>query len=249
MGDPGPMAAPVACPWTVELFRLAKDPRGGGTMGFPENLDPTSGATGAMVQSTPGAVVPPPALPDDPDQALVAAYRAGEPTALEEIVARHGDRIYRTLVLIVRDPHEAFDLAQETLLRFHATLPSYRGEVGLKGWLLKIASNLAVNRLRDHERNGAHRRLLSTDAIPEAFTGLSAPEFDPQEVVIRRMEADEVREFLVGLSPPLRAVAVLRFFEELPYEEIARILEINVGTVRSRLNAVRVAARNAFGRR
>jgi RNA polymerase sigma-70 factor (ECF subfamily) len=157
--------------------------------------------------------------------------------------------VYRALVLIVKDPQDALDLAQETFLRFHATLSGFRAEAGIRSWLLKIATNLALNRLRDRETGGTHRRHLSTDALPEDVSLASPPESDPQEIAIRRLETEEVGAFLQSLSAPLRAVAVLRFFENLAYEEISRVLDLNVGTVRSRLNAVRWHVRAVFERR
>jgi RNA polymerase sigma-70 factor (ECF subfamily) len=183
----------------------------------------------------------------DPDAALVLRCRAQDPAGLAEVIARHGDRLYRALVLIVKDSEDARDLAQETFVRFLGNLATYRGEMSLKNWLLRIATNLALNRLRDRERQGG--AVLSLDAIPEDLAPGAAPEAGPEEIVLRRLQLAEVRLFMDGLSPPLRAVAVLRFLEELSYEDIARALDVQIGTVRSRLNAVRFAARALFGRR
>ena len=182
----------------------------------------------------------------DPDSALLERCRAQDPLGLAEVIQRHGDRVYRTLVLIVKDPDDARDLAQETFVRFLRSLASFRGESSLKAWLLRIATNLALNRLRDRDRHGSP---LSLDELPEAMVPGAAFGAGPEEVVLRRLELAEVSAFLEGLSPTLRAVAVLRFLEELSYEDIARSLEIQIGTVRSRLNAVRFAARALFGRR
>lgn len=182
----------------------------------------------------------------DPDTALLERCRAQDPAGLPEVVQRHGDRVYRALYLIVKDADDARDLAQETFIRFLRSLSSFRGESSLKSWLLRIATNLALNRLRDRDRHGSP---LSLDELPEAVLPGSALTPGPEEVVLRRLELAEVSAFLDGLSPALRAVAVLRFLEELSYEDIARTLEIQIGTVRSRLNAVRFAARALFGRR
>lgn len=183
----------------------------------------------------------------DPDAALVERCRAQDPAGLSDVIARHGDRVYRALVLIVKDPEDARDCAQETFVRFLSSLASYRGDASLKNWLLRIATNLALNRLRDRERRGGAP--LSLDGIPEDLTPGVAAAACTEEVVLRRLELAEVRAFMDGLSPPLRAVAVLRFLEGLSYEDIARALDVQIGTVRSRLNAVRFAARALFGRR
>src|SRR5688572_2736180 len=160
----------------------------------------------------------------DPDAALLERCRAQDPSGLADVVARHGDRVYRALVLIVKDAEDARDLAQETFVRFLGSLATYRGESSLKNWLLRIATNLALNRLRDRERHGS--ALLSLDAIPEDLTPSAAPDAGPEEIVLRRLQLAEVRLFMDGLSPPLRAVAVLRFLEELSYEDIARALDV-----------------------
>lgn len=182
----------------------------------------------------------------DPDAELLERCRAQDPAGIEAVIHRHGDRVYRALVLVVKDADDARDLAQETFVRFLRSLPTFRGESSLKSWLLRIATNLALNRLRDRDRRGSP---LSLDELPEAQLPGSSLPAGPEEVVLRRLELGEVSAFLDGLSPALRAVAVLRFFEGLPYQEIARTLEIQIGTVRSRLNAVRFSARALFGRR
>jgi RNA polymerase sigma-70 factor (ECF subfamily) len=181
----------------------------------------------------------------DPDLSLLERCRNQDPEALGQIITRHGERVYRALVLIVKDPEDARDLAQETFLRFATTLSSFRGDAGLKGWLLRIATNLALNRLRDRARLGAGHQWVSLDELGDAAPP-DAPGRSPEEVVLRRLETSEVSRFLHELSPPLRAVAVLRFHEEMSYEDIARVLDLPVGTVRSRLNAIRWQARSLF---
>lgn len=184
----------------------------------------------------------------DPDQALIDRLRSGDQAAVTELVARHGDRIYRTLYLIVKDAEEARDLAQDTLLRFLDSLATFRGESSLKAWLTRIATNLALNRLRDQAGPGPMGRPVSLDDDPGHEGASLAHNQTPEDVVIRRLELSEVTAFLDRLSGPLRAVAVLRFHEGLSYDEIALALEVAVGTVRSRLNAVRWQARDLFRR-
>jgi RNA polymerase sigma-70 factor (ECF subfamily) len=221
-----------------------------GTLALRDPLvpDPATSWNGPTRRATSTVTIPLRGSPES-DPTVLTRRRSEEPGALSDVVARYGDRIFRALVLILKDPEEARDLTQETFIRYIASLSSYRGEVSLRGWLLKIATNLALSRLRARERLGAGHRPLSLDQVAEPDVPGTGFDKSPEEVVIRRLEVEEVTEFLKALSHPLRAVAVLRFHEELSYEEIARVLEINIGTVRSRLNAVRWQARALFHRR
>lgn len=174
---------------------------------------------------------------------LVEACRRPGSGGFEALVDRYSDAIYRTCYLMVRDPEDARDLTQETFVRFHRSLDTYRAETSLKAWLYRIATNLALNRIRDRARAPT----VSAESLPESHPALVQGSPGPEEVAVRRMLLRRIETFLDGLSPALRAAAILRFQQQLSYDEIATVLEINVGTVRSRLNAVREMARSLFG--
>jgi len=154
---------------------------------------------------------------------LVAACRAGERGAFDELVARFYDRLYR-LAYTMAGPGAAADLVQETFLAALRSFPNFRGEAQLSTWLISILRNQVSLHLRGRRRAPAPleeegRRL----AAP-------APESDRVEEGVRL-----VFERVKDLPEDLRETLVLFYIEGLKYAEIARVMECPIGTVRSRL--------------
>ena len=167
------------------------------------------------------------------------------PEDFDALVREHQRRIYRVLLLVVRDPDAADTLTQECFLRAFERRATFRGEARLDTWLLAIAVNLG----RDHEKNRRRafwRRLVrGNDAaageVPDG--GVSA-----ERRLMAREELAAVCSALCGLSPNQRTAFVLRFGEEMPLEEIALAMGIEIGTVKSHLaRAVAVVRRQVRG--
>ncbi|MCB9878904.1 MAG: sigma-70 family RNA polymerase sigma factor [Planctomycetes bacterium] len=173
---------------------------------------------------------------DDPALLRRAAQHA--PGAVEELVARHADRLCSFLVRIVRDSAWAEDLTQETLLRALQESTSYDARWPLRTWLFRIARNLALDHLR---REGA---LRARDRDPRDAT------FAPAAVVTaEHQEFQAALELaLQQLPEEFRTVFVLRDGEGLTYDEIAAVLGISAKTVSSRLHRARTQLRALLGR-
>ena len=173
------------------------------------------------------------------DCLLVVRARGGERAAFEILMTRHRDRVLNLAYQMLHDRDEAEDVAQDAFANAFAALDKFRGDAQFSTWLYRIVFNLCVQR---------RRRKRPTEPYEEKFhEGATLEEHyvaSPGEKAISKLMVEET---LAQLSPPLRAALVLREMHDLSYEEIAQILHIPIGTVRSRLNEARRQFRVAWG--
>jgi RNA polymerase sigma-70 factor (ECF subfamily) len=170
----------------------------------------------------------------DLDQQLVERCLAGEEYAWEDLVKAHTRRVYAICYRFTGSDHEAQDLTQDVFVRLFRSLKSYRvGEGSFVVWLSRLTRNLLI----DHYRRTKLDRV--TDSIEgqlpmlEEKTAASAR----TEGILAGREASEVLQAgLQRLSPELREAVILRDLEEMEYKEIAQVLNVPEGTVKSRLN-------------
>ena len=183
------------------------------------------------------------------EEQFLEKLRAGEATAFNRLVEeRHGD-IYALLYRLTEDPEEARDLTQETFLQAFRHLASFRGDADLRTWLYRIAVNQARNRWRWWKRRRRDRTVSLDAPVSEGIdaplaAGLAGDErLDPERQALARERELALHAALQSLSRPYREVIVLRDIEGLSYEEVASTLDLNVGTVKSRLNRGRTELR------
>lgn len=173
-------------------------------------------------------------MSSDPDQPLVRAALAGDLRAFEQLVERHRDVVFRFIARLVADDAQAEDLTQDTFLRAFHRLERYRGDAPFRSWLLRIAHNTAVTYVTQSGRVATHLG----DAADEEVAG-PAEAGSPAEQLERRERRQRLDKKLKGLARAHRTVLVLRDIEGLSYEEIARITESPVGSVKGRLHRAR----------
>ncbi|HEX8723743.1 MAG TPA: sigma-70 family RNA polymerase sigma factor [Pyrinomonadaceae bacterium] len=176
------------------------------------------------------------------EEQFLERLRRGEAAAFNRLIEeRHGD-VYALLYRLTEDPEEARDLTQETFLQAFRHLANFRGDADLRTWLYRIAVNQARNRWRWWKRR-RRDRTVSLDA--PASEGSDAPlsagleqagAADPESQALARERERALHAALRTLSRPYREVIVLRDIEGLSYEEVASALDLNVGTVKSRLS-------------
>ena len=200
----------------------------------------------------------PAAAPDSlafQDQRTLAQLRRGDWSAMEQLVGRYQDRLYATILRMVHHPDDAADLVQETFVRAMQGVARFEGKSALYTWLFRIAVNLALS----HRRSNQYRAAVSLDdgraddepSVNRQAAGLrrqlaQETEDDPALSAERRLEFERLMEALAALDPEFKAVIVLRDVEECDYDQIAAILEVPVGTVKSRLFRARLALRDAL---
>ena len=170
----------------------------------------------------------------DTDTSLVERCLRGEQAGWDELVRTHTRRVYAICYRFTNKESEAQDLTQEVFLRIFKTLGSFRaGEGSFTVWLTRLTRNLLV----DHYRRTKQERV--TDAIDEKLGILEekTAQYSRTDGLLAGREAGEVlRAGLQKLSPELREAVILRDLEELEYREIAKVLNVPEGTVKSRLN-------------
>lgn len=170
----------------------------------------------------------------DPDCALIERCLSGDDTAWEELVRTHTHRVYGICYRFTNNEQEAQDLTQEVFLRIFKTAKSFRAQEGsFVTWMARVTRNLLI----DNYRRNRHERITDSieDQLPMLEEKLTAGS-RPDHIIVGR-EASEILQGALGrLSPELRETVILRDLQELDYKEIAQVLTIPEGTVKSRLN-------------
>jgi RNA polymerase sigma-70 factor (ECF subfamily) len=192
-----------------------------------------------------GAVVP-------EDASLLAGLRQGDEGAYEILIQRYERPVYNLVSRLVDDPADAADAVQEVFLKVFRKVGWFRGESSLKTWIYRIAINEARNQRRWF---GRHRqREVGLEPGPGEPGGGYANWLEDQQPSPFDIALDhETRALIEGalneVSPAFRAALVLREIEGLSYEEISEVLEVSLGTVKSRIMRGREALRKNLGSR
>ena len=183
------------------------------------------------------------------EEQFLERLRTGDPNAFGRLVEeRHAD-IYALLCRLTEDAEEARDLTQETFLQAFRNIAGFRGDADLRTWLYRIAVNQARNRWRWWKRRRRDRTVSLDAPVSDGqetplSAGLAGGEgLDPERQALAREREQALHAALKSLSRPYREVIVLRDIEGLSYEEVAAALDLNVGTVKSRLNRGRTELR------
>ncbi len=170
----------------------------------------------------------------DPDMQLVERCLAGEDAAWEDLVRTHTRRVYGICFRFTGSDTEAQDLTQDVFLRLFRSLGSFRAREGVFAvWLARMTRNLLI----DHYRKSKLQR--ASDSMDERLPALEAQGASAMraDAALAKREAGElIQQALARLSPELRETVILRDLEEMEYQEIASVLSIPEGTVKSRLN-------------
>lgn len=183
------------------------------------------------------------------DHGLLAATLAGDEAAFGELVRRYRNQITNYIYRMTNDYETAVDLAQETFMRVYAAAERYQSNYAFSTYIYRIATNLAISELRRRKR----RRLVSLtgffqgrDSSQSEAAEFDVPDARPlQDVtVVEDERRAAVSRAIATLPEKYRAPLVLRDVEERSYEEIALILEMSEGTVKSRINRARAFLRD-----
>ncbi len=179
---------------------------------------------------------------EDPDRELVERWQAGDEDAFEELIRRHEARVFRLLYRMMGSREDAEDLTQETFLSLHRHGHRFRAEARFSTFVYRVAANAALNRRRSLGRGRARIEKLKTRQL--AGDDLPSAPRDPEDSTLGAELSEHVRVALDDLTPSLRMPVVLYDIEGLAYGEIAKILGIAEGTVKSRIHRARQALRD-----
>lgn len=185
-------------------------------------------------------------LQAEEEAALVSRSRAGDAEAFDALVTAYSGLVYNVALRQLGDREEALDLSQEVFLRVYRNLASFRGESSFKTWIYRIVINMGKNRQKWWRARRRDQTVpLERPATRADEEGLAPVDTlvddrnDPERDARNRDLSRLVAEGLEGLSMEHRQILVLRDMEDLSYEEIASVLSISEGTVKSRISRAR----------
>lgn len=184
------------------------------------------------------------------DSELISKSKLGDTDAFGQLVDRYQQKVYNIAFRMTNSHEDALDLAQESFLRVYRALASYKGESAFSTWVFRIASNVCLDEMRKKKRQP--RIALSTDSLVAGEEGDYAIEIasgeasNPEQRLLQAEMRREITQALNTLSEEHRVVLVLRDIEGYSYEEIADMLGVNIGTIKSRLNRARLALREVL---
>jgi RNA polymerase sigma factor (sigma-70 family) len=190
-----------------------------------------------MPTAPPGTETPPQPTAEAPtDLELVRRTQRGQIDAYDELVRRYQERIYATLYHMTANHEDANDLTQEAFIKAYQALHSFKGDSSFYTWVYRIAVNRTINFLKQR-KNRVHMSLNDLDLNPEHDPDLVALVSDKtprREAALSELQ-EKLNAAMLKLSEPHRLVVVLHDVQGMPHEEIAKVMDCNIGTVRSRL--------------
>ena len=170
---------------------------------------------------------------------FIERLQSGEAEAFDVLVTRYSADVYALLYRLTENAEEAGDLTQETFFSALKAIKKFRGEADLKTWLFRIAVNESRNRFRWWKRRNRHNTISFDAPVGETETPLSESFSsdlpNPEENTLRHEREKVLKKALLELPDVFRETIILCDIEGLSYEEIAQTLEINIGTVKSRI--------------
>ncbi|MCR9141986.1 MAG: RNA polymerase sigma factor [bacterium] len=162
------------------------------------------------------------------ERVLIERVKAGDGSAYMELVGEYRIRLYRKASSLIGDPEDAEDVLQDALMTAYKALPRFRGESGIYTWLYRIV----VNKCRDFLRS---RKSSKADSLEIYEPILSDDRISVEKNHELSDDAGYLIEKIKGLDTKYRQILLYRYYDDLSYEEIANLIEVNIGTVKSRL--------------
>lgn len=186
------------------------------------------------------------------DRLLVDRFKSGDKAAFDEIVSRYWGRIYSMVNQLLRNSQDAEEVTQDAFIRAHRGLANFRGDSTFSTWLYQIATNLARNRYwywwrRRRDQSVSIDTPISADNETTLAEVIPAEVETPDDITVTREFVNRIGLGMDRLSAKHREILVLRNVKNLSYDEIAEILGISVGTVKSRIARARESLRAKLG--
>ena len=179
--------------------------------------------------------------PPDPDEELVRRFLLGDTDAFERLVERHRQRVYNLCLRVLGDPEDAADAVQDTFLSVLTKLRQFRGDAAFTTWMHRVAVNACYDLSRKRRRQPL-LRLAGDQDLPESELGAPVPDHAEESAGTHDAVA-ALRE----VPEEFRVALVLADLHDMAYEQIAKVLDVPIGTVKSRVHRGRVALARAMG--
>jgi RNA polymerase sigma-70 factor, ECF subfamily len=183
---------------------------------------------------------------DSSDAALLERARTGDRRALDDLLSRHQRRVYRFGLKMCRDPEDAKDVLQETLLAVARNVKDFRGASSVSTWLYTIARSFCIKKRRRSKYAPEQEESLDAREPGAEARQIEDPSRGPEEELAGRQVESALEQAIAGLDPMYREVLVLRDVEGLTAPEVAEVMGLTVEAVKSRLHRARIAVREAI---
>jgi RNA polymerase sigma-70 factor, ECF subfamily len=186
------------------------------------------------------------------DRLLVARFKKGDQSAFDEMVSRYWGRIYAMVNQLLRNTQDAEEVTQDAFIRAHRGLENFRGDSAFSTWLYQIATNLARNRYwywwrRKRDKSISIDQPIGSEGDMTLADVLPAQVETPDDITVTQEFVDHIAIGMEKLSAKHLQVLVLRNIKNMTYEEIAQVLEVSLGTVKSRIARARDSLRSKLG--
>lgn len=174
---------------------------------------------------------------------LIEQCQQGNVQAFDELMARYETRVYNLAYRLLGNAEDASDIAQETFLRVYRAMSRFRGHSTLHTWIHRIVVNLCLDEIKKKKRQPClvQEAAFDEESAESLIERIPDETADPEAWALSQERQLIVRQAIASLPPHHRSVLVLFDLEGLTYQEIAEVLQISVGTVKSRLNRARLA--------
>ena len=177
------------------------------------------------------------------EQELVTRAKGGDNDAFAQLMRDNETRIYNLTLRMTGNPEDALDLAQEAFLNAWRGLKFFKGDSAFSTWVYRLASNACIDFLRRRKRRQDISLSMPTDEEDESQPDIPDDRFSPEQELERQELRRAVAQGLEQLSDEHRQVLVMRELSGLSYQEIADILDLEAGTVKSRIARARISLR------
>lgn len=169
------------------------------------------------------------------EAAIINAVLDGDVNAYELLVKEYEKNVYNLALRMTGNSEDAYDMSQEAFIKAYNSLSSFRGDSKFSVWLYRIVSNVCLDFLRSRNRKATVSLSVENDEGEEVELDIADENSSPQALLDRSLTRDAVRRGLQALPPDHREILLLREIQGLSYDEIAETLDLEVGTVKSRI--------------
>ena len=170
------------------------------------------------------------------DEKLIALFQSGDINAYNELVERYKERLFNFVLRYFNNKEQAEDVVQDTLIKLYTHASYYKNVAKFSTWIFTIAKNNALTELRKNKRKRTES-LWTEDGNP---LDINSKEQSLDQKTHNEFAINQLNRFLDEITENFRMAVVLRDFQELSYDEISKILEIPIGTIKSRINRGRI---------
>jgi RNA polymerase sigma factor (sigma-70 family) len=167
------------------------------------------------------------------DHELLTRYKAGDTEALNALILRHKDRVFTSIIILVKDRYLAEDIFQEAFIKVIDSIKSgsYKEEGKFLPWVLRIAHNLCI----DHFRKVKRRPVIVDSDGNDIFEFIGQVDVSPEDIWIKQQSIHALRDLIRELPEEQREVLILRHYAELSFKEIARMTNVSINTALGRM--------------